>query len=114
MEDDIFDINKPLFLIKLNTDGMSRQTVDLHYQNVKKNFHSEYCNIWIMNSNESDIRCIWAGKNDLNKHSEYCKLLEESGTISKSIIEESNLTDKEKSKFIKILREHSLKQLLED
>ena len=61
---DIFDINKPVFLIKINIDNLTDKNVQDVLHSYKEYFkYSKSANYWLMTvRNElSDIKCIWSG-----------------------------------------------------
>lgn len=57
------DLNNPIFVAYVNTNGHSRQAAEEHLHNVKKMF-SVYKNItvWVISSNETRIECVYDGQ----------------------------------------------------
>jgi len=118
-EDDIFELDKPTFLVKIKVNGYSRQKVEETIRNFSNKLKSNNANFWIIPIEEGDsnIELVWGGENvkqsnlisnivekEINDETVLYKEFEESGYF--------NVKQLDKIKFI--LRTTKLKNLLNE
>lgn len=96
------DLDKPIFLVKIATEHMSKQNAMQYYEDVSDYFRYSNITVWIMSTkDENDVKCIYDGKSKDNE------LLEELENIIE-IHKKSNTFEEFKS----IMREYKINKYL--
>ena len=116
---DVFEPDKPLFVIKLGVEGLSHQKAQERARDFMNQFVSNNANIWVFAHSENrdaDIKCIWGGKYNNFDDKELSERLEKAINSDLNIkdLDKYNLTEDEKAKFSLIIRNVKLERVLQD
>jgi hypothetical protein len=116
---EVFDPEKPTFVIKIGVAGLSRQRAEENMRQIMDNYGTTNANMWFLcegETNDVDVKCVWGGKYNAFTNEEITKRLVYAmeHDVSIDIINDSKLTDEEKSKFTHIIRNHKLNSLLDE
>lgn len=100
------NLNNPIFTIYLNLNGFSREFAEKKIHKIKETF-SIYTNItiWVMESDETKIECVYDGKSNNKKIIELTEDLKERFDILSN--------SKTLSEFNSNIREWKLKNLID-
>ena len=116
---DNFDPEKPTFVIKVGAAGLSIQRSKELFHQIKSNYETENANMWFFletETNDIGVSCVWGGKYNAFTNEEITERLVYAmeNNITIDIINDSELTDEEKAKFIHIIRNHKLNTILNE
>jgi hypothetical protein len=113
-----FDPDKPLLIIKVGTKYLTQETSEYIIYKLKNNIKTdEKSNIWILTTPGSDdinVQVVWGGKYNKFDNSETIEKISNlfNNNTEYEYIKDSDLTDDEKTKFLKLLRNYRINKII--
>ena len=113
---DCFDVTKPVFLIKINTQMISRARVDEQISELKSHFQSKEANFWIITVKDdtpSNIECIWGGSTVNN--AEYVnKIVDIPPDLNNLLIDSNQFTEEQLNEIKNLIRLYRINKIIND
>ena len=112
---DCFDVTKPVFLIKFNTDGLSRDRIEDSIDNIKSSYQSKEANFWILPVRDSptNIECIWGGSTVNN--TEYVnKIVDIPPDLNNLLINSKQFTEEQLNEIRNLIRSYRINIIIND